>query len=1682
MGYLTGWQEAEEFLNNLRSDSLRAKLKHGIGKCPLGQHLVIMKDGTSYCRHNPDSEPDTGFKLSPKAKLGIATALVGGTALAIGATVLNKKKPAFEPTPSPVTEKVEEVKTPPPQEPDVEKENETPVTENAQEVSSPPPKKPKAKKKTPATNVVDEQVTEPPQPPQQKRGRGRPKKEKPPVDPNKPPVKKGRPPLNKKPSATISPDGSTEKQSKTKVSDRSVEPVTNKEPVNPTPAPSKLLATLVPKLKEIDASISDKDATKVIQSELKTIKSESDKFNKLKIEADKKIRDFGDKPTPTQKFSLQLDLDAMARLENTEKFIPFKDKLIPTGLNLIGKPLPTPTSTPTAISPPVPSVTTPEKPSLVTTPPKPDMTTTATPIETESDPTPPSPPVISTVIAPDKPTTKSQSKTEWEEQTRQELLSGYQSEAEGIKSNLLAQGIDYESDPQYQRQIKKIEWLNKGLPLSDYHKGYVHPVVLQTVNVSGIDYTVPRDQSATWGKNEDDSFSIVAFPSMNKVISSGDNVFPSQKDATKVANQINKAISKLESEQFKALMQGQSTSPRPVTPTSIAPETSLNESTEVKSRKIYQPDELKGLSGQQKQEIFSDIRDQVSTQIAQHPNYPSLEKVVNNKMASLYGGKNSDEFKSHLSQYYSTPINYLEYLPVDAKSSHAKNVLLLQSQIRSDLGLPKLVVPGSHYRQNGLDWDSIYLSRQYSSTPSSVTPKQSIENNDLSPVTPTSITPDASNKKTMTFNDFINGANSSKMGQIYDGDNLLGDVIISKGTGNYADKLIVKLQGGDRKTFTSAPFNMGYNSSIDDVQSTVSDYFSTDNPSYNIKWREYSPPKTTAPNNKKPSTPTPILVPQKDMVQAGNGTFTGNPEHDSRLALYQQFQSQGQSLTFAQEKSIEIYTRRAKADPSKWQVGQGVAYKVGQQINRGFQISQIDPDTKLALLSQVADTGLTVTGSSDKLPPSWVHIGDLVTDNSYNSSPSSVTPTSIAPDSSIPKETEEIDLGSTDSFELPNGQINKSLYRIKKTGSFDKGYEYALEEKTLRSNDGITFEDAGWIPFSYGESPQQALTSFLSGHTRNFDLVQNNSILVQEAKQNASSIISSKLQAQSDLHRSQQLKSAQKSLLSSTEVLDVFSSIDQSQLDAKQKQNLKARIKETTQKIEEAQSLIASLSSPQNPPSPPVPSVSIPDEPTSSPLSVNPAIAFPLLDPVKLSEELTTLKSTPDGLFLGSVSTVKDRITEYRVRLSKPNEATKPYILESRHINNDRPYPWSPLNFNDTPDAAIASYMALNPNHNLGAITEKTQLHLKAEQSQERIKVELANQKLEREQKAAIVSLDREVAEQARLEMELSTLTFKDKGVKAAKQRKLTEVKKRIEGYKETINKSPQPLPEIVVLPPVQQSAIAEQNTSSFSGGSGAIGLESQDKNKLSISPKDIKTEDEYQQLIIELNDFAKKNKFEVGFNHTQGYYISTPLNTDKGLLPEGFEMTQTLINTERWTNSSLLEVSKQFENFPSKTTALSRERINMMDDLRSGKTIPNGRTEDQILKDIYGDDWERVKLATTPLILKANKDGTSQGDFGIVGYNNNSLYVDRVSGTIFNGTIGLHEDEKGNFKLTHIPSGFGIVGSGSFYEQKGKKKTIVSLAKKLSALPYFKNLIIPFSIQSTEIMDLVVQAQRGAI
>src|SRR5262245_3782913 len=86
--------------------------------------------------------------------------------------------------------------------------------------------------------------------------------------------------------------------------------------------------------------------------------------------------------------------------------------------------------------------------------------------------------------------------------------------------------------------------------------------------------------------------------------------------------------------------------------------------------------------------------------------------------------------------------------------------------------------------------------------------------------------------------------------------------------------------------------------------------------------------------------------------------------------------------TAAQEKEIEIIKARLAADPSKWNIGEGVGRRIGigkgSQINRGFRIIAIDPDAKTATIRQVADTGITVTCGADPLPDENVKLADMV--------------------------------------------------------------------------------------------------------------------------------------------------------------------------------------------------------------------------------------------------------------------------------------------------------------------------------------------------------------------------------------------------------------------------------------------------------------------------------------------------------------------------------------------------------------------------------------------------------------------------------------------------------------------------------------------------------------------------------
>ena len=88
--------------------------------------------------------------------------------------------------------------------------------------------------------------------------------------------------------------------------------------------------------------------------------------------------------------------------------------------------------------------------------------------------------------------------------------------------------------------------------------------------------------------------------------------------------------------------------------------------------------------------------------------------------------------------------------------------------------------------------------------------------------------------------------------------------------------------------------------------------------------------------------------------------------------------------TYPEEQFMKVLKKRIEANPDKWEIGDGVGYRIDRQINRGFTIADISPENKMALLAQVAYTGLTVSGGVDVLKDEWVPLGDLVRDRRYD--------------------------------------------------------------------------------------------------------------------------------------------------------------------------------------------------------------------------------------------------------------------------------------------------------------------------------------------------------------------------------------------------------------------------------------------------------------------------------------------------------------------------------------------------------------------------------------------------------------------------------------------------------------------------------------------------------------------------
>lgn len=109
------------------------------------------------------------------------------------------------------------------------------------------------------------------------------------------------------------------------------------------------------------------------------------------------------------------------------------------------------------------------------------------------------------------------------------------------------------------------------------------------------------------------------------------------------------------------------------------------------------------------------------------------------------------------------------------------------------------------------------------------------------------------------------------------------------------------------------------------------------------------------------------------------------------------------SLTASEEAFLALEKARIAADPAKWNIGDGVGYRVAAggrltQVNRGFRIVSLNPEMKTVVVRQVADTGITSTGgNSDRVANTEIHIAELVRDRKYDA-PTAVT----APDSPPP--------------------------------------------------------------------------------------------------------------------------------------------------------------------------------------------------------------------------------------------------------------------------------------------------------------------------------------------------------------------------------------------------------------------------------------------------------------------------------------------------------------------------------------------------------------------------------------------------------------------------------------------------------------------------------------------------------
>ncbi len=216
--------------------------------------------------------------------------------------------------------------------------------------------------------------------------------------------------------------------------------------------------------------------------------------------------------------------------------------------------------------------------------------------------------------------------------------------------------------------------------------------------------------------------------------------------------------------------------------------------------------------------------------------------------------------------------------------------------------------------------------------------------------------------KPETISDRLGKRRSAKVAILTDTrDNSEYDLSLVPDTSSFG-KYSVRAKHGDKHTESFRMFYEGM-MPLEDAMQHFMEYLNTDTKGEPFKIIPLAPPKP-----KKQKEPGTIL--------------------DSWKAQLKQLKKK-RYKTGPEENFMKVLESRIKANVDKWEMGDGVGWKVlagggMTQTNRGFRIIDIAPDHKMALLTQVADTGLTVTGGEDAIEDIWVPLGDLVRDRKYD--------------------------------------------------------------------------------------------------------------------------------------------------------------------------------------------------------------------------------------------------------------------------------------------------------------------------------------------------------------------------------------------------------------------------------------------------------------------------------------------------------------------------------------------------------------------------------------------------------------------------------------------------------------------------------------------------------------------------